>query len=279
MSIAVVTGASGGIGAEIAKRLAQDGFSVALIYNRNAEKAQKTADEITLSGGSAKTYKCDVRDSSEITSAIEAIERDFGEISVLVNNAGISEQKLLTDITDSDWENMISTNLSGAFYFCRAVLPYFVHRKSGRIINISSMWGETGGSCEVHYSAAKAGLIGLTKALAKEVAPSGITVNAVSPGVINTEMVTKLGKDTVDMLREEIPVMRLGTPEDVANAVSFLADDKSSYITGQVLSVNGHSYLVITLFSIQNRISKKRDVKLMFYIPNLLFVFFIAAYS
>lgn len=145
MSIAVVTGASGGIGAEIAKRLAQDGFSVALIYNRNAEKAQKTADEITLSGGSAKTYKCDVRDSSEITSAIEAIERDFGEISVLVNNAGISEQKLLTDITDSDWENMISTNLSGAFYFCRAVLPYFIHRKSGRIINISSMWGETGG--------------------------------------------------------------------------------------------------------------------------------------
>lgn len=239
MSIAVVTGASGGIGAEIAKRLAQDGFSVALIYNRNAEKAQKTADEITLSGGSAKTYKCDVRDSSEITSAIEAIERDFGEISVLVNNAGISEQKLLTDITDSDWENMISTNLSGTFYFCRAVLPYFVHRKSGRIINISSMWGETGGSCEVHYSAAKAGLIGLTKALAKEVAPSGITVNAVSPGVINTEMVTKLGKDTVDMLREEIPVMRLGTPEDVANAVSFLADDKSSYITGQIISVNG----------------------------------------
>lgn len=239
MSIAVVTGASGGIGAEIAKRLAQDGFSVALIYNRNAEKAQKTADGITLSGGSAKTYKCDVRDSSEITSAIEAIESEFGEISVLVNNAGISEQKLLTDITDSDWENMISTNLSGAFYFCRAVLTYFIHRKSGRIINISSMWGETGGSCEVHYSAAKAGLIGLTKALAKEVAPSGITVNAVSPGVINTEMVTKLGKDTVDMLREEIPVMRLGTPEDVANAVSFLADDKSSYITGQVLSVNG----------------------------------------
>lgn len=239
MSIAVVTGASGGIGAEIAKRLAQDGFSVALIYNRNAEKAQKTADEITLSGGSAKTYKCDVRDSSETTSAIEAIERDFGEISVLVNNAGISEQKLLTDITDSDWENMISTNLSGAFYFCRAVLSYFVHRKSGRIINISSMWGETGGSCEVHYSAAKAGLIGLTKALAKEVAPSGITVNAVSPGVINTEMVTKLGKDTVDMLCEEIPVMRLGTPEDVANAVSFLADDKSSYITGQIISVNG----------------------------------------
>lgn len=239
MSIAVVTGASGGIGAEIAKRLAQDGFSVALIYNRNAEKAQKTADEITLSGGSAKTYKCDVRDSSEITSAIEAIERDFGEISVLVNNAGISEQKLLTDITDSDWENMISTNLSGAFYFCRAVLTYFIHRKSGRIINISSMWGETGGSCEVHYSAAKAGLIGLTKALAKEVAPSGITVNAVSPGVINTEMVTKLGKDTVDMLREEIPVMRLGTPEDVANAVSFLADDRASYITGQIISVNG----------------------------------------
>ncbi len=239
MSLAVITGASGGIGAEIAKRLSDDGFSVALIYNKNAEKAAALADKIRLSGGSAETYRCDIRNSDEVNAVTKKIECEFGEISVLVNNAGISVQKLFTDITDDDWLDMINTNLSGAFYFCRAVLPYFIHRKAGRIINISSMWGETGGSCEVHYSAAKAGIIGLSKALAKEVAPSGITVNVVSPGVINTEMVTKLGKDTVDMLREEIPVMRLGTPEDVANAVSFLADDKSSYITGQVISVNG----------------------------------------
>lgn len=239
MSLAVITGASGGIGAEIAKRLSDDGFSVALIYNKNAEKSAALADEIRLSGGSAEAYRCDIRNSGEVNAVTKKIECEFGEISVLVNNAGISVQKLFTDITDNDWLDMINTNLSGAFYFCRAVLPYFIHRKAGKIINISSMWGETGGSCEVHYSAAKAGVIGLSKALAKEVAPSGITVNVVSPGVINTEMVTKLGKDTVDMLREEIPVMRLGTPEDVANAVSFLADDKSSYITGQVISVNG----------------------------------------
>lgn len=239
MSLAVITGASGGIGAEIAKRLSDDGFSVALIYNKNAEKAAALADEIKNFSGSAEAYRCDIRNSGEVNAVTKKIECEFGEISVLVNNAGISVQKLFTDITDDDWLDMINTNLSGAFYFCRAVLPYFIHRKAGKIINISSMWGETGGSCEVHYSAAKAGIIGLSKALAKEVAPSGITVNVVSPGVINTEMVTKLGKDTVDMLREEIPVMRLGTPEDVANAVSFLADDKSSYITGQVISVNG----------------------------------------
>ena len=239
MSIAVVTGASGGIGAEIAKRLAQDGFSVALIYNRNAEKAQKTADEITLSGGSAKTYKCDVRDSSEITSAIEAIERDFGEISVLVNNAGISEQKLLTDITDSDWENMISTNLSGAFYFCRAVLPYFVHRKSGRIINISSMWGETGGSCEVHYSAAKSALIGLTKALARELAPSNIQVNCIAPGVIDTKMNASLGEETLELLKEESPMGRFGTPEEVARLMLFLAGNGSDFIIGQTIGIDG----------------------------------------
>lgn len=193
MSIAVVTGASGGIGAEIAKRLAQDGFSVALIYNRNAEKAQKTADEITLSGGSAKTYKCDVRDSSEITSAIEAIERDFGEISVLVNNAGISEQKLLTDITDSDWENMISTNLSGAFYFCRAVLPYFVHRKSGRIINISSMWGETEARARCIIPRQKQAYRSYQSTCKRSCSVRNYC-KSVSPGVINTEMVTKLGK-------------------------------------------------------------------------------------
>ena len=237
--VALVTGAGRGIGRETALQLARQNATVIVNYNGNKAAAEETVRIITEAGGTAECMQCSVADYTAVEQMVKTIIEKYGSIDILVNNAGISEQKLLTDITNSDWENMISTNLSGAFYFCRAVLPYFVHRKSGRIINISSMWGETGGSCEVHYSAAKAGLIGLTKALAKEVAPSGITVNAVSPGVINTEMVTKLGKDTVDMLREEIPVMRLGTPEDVANAVSFLADDKSSYITGQIISVNG----------------------------------------
>ena len=236
---AIITGASRGIGKAVALEFARQGANIAFTDLRYDEIAQETEKEIAALGVKAKMFASNAADFAATNATVDEIVKEFGRIDILVNNAGISEQKLLTDITDSDWENMISTNLSGAFYFCRAVLPYFVHRKSGRIINISSMWGETGGSCEVHYSAAKAGLIGLTKALAKEVAPSGITVNAVSPGVINTEMVTKLGKDTVDMLREEIPVMRLGTPEDVANAVSFLADDKSSYITGQIISVNG----------------------------------------
>ena len=236
--VVIITGASSGIGKALVYEFAKRGAKIAM-GARNLDELHKIETDLKSRGVDALSVQTDVTRETDCKNLIEKTVERFGKIDILVNNAGISEQKLLTDITDSDWENMISTNLSGAFYFCRAVLPYFVHRKSGRIINISSMWGETGGSCEVHYSAAKAGLIGLTKALAKEVAPSGITVNAVSPGVINTEMVTKLGKDTVDMLREEIPVMRLGTPEDVANAVSFLADDRASYITGQIISVNG----------------------------------------
>lgn len=239
MRCAIVTGASGGIGSETAKQLASDGHSVAVIYNNNMEKANEITAEIKSHGGEALAYKCDVKDSEQVNCVVALIEKELGEIAVLVNNAGISEQKLFTDITDSDWHNMIETNLSAQFYFCRAVLPFMLHRKTGKIINISSMWGETGGSCEVHYSAAKAGVIGLTKALAKEVSLSGITVNCVSPGVIETEMVTRLGADTINSLKEEIPLSRLGTTGDIANAISFLASDKADYITGQILSVNG----------------------------------------
>ena len=236
----LITGASRGIGAALAKTFAAEGYNLSLCCHNNTRLLNDHALSLHEQYGiQTLCFTGDVGDYSFAAHMVDETLDKFGHINVLINNAGISEQKLLTDITDSDWENMISTNLSGAFYFCRAALPYFVHRKSGRIINISSMWGETGGSCEVHYSAAKAGLIGLTKALAKEVAPSGITVNAVSPGVINTEMVTKLGKDTVDMLREEIPVMRLGTPEDVANIATFLASDMSSYVSGQVIQVDG----------------------------------------
>mgnify|MGYP000028933758 CR=1 FL=1 len=188
MSIAVVTGASGGIGAEIAKRLAQDGFSVALIYNRNAEKAQKTADEITLSGGSAKTYKCDVRDSSEITSAIEAIERDFGEISVLVNNAGINKDGLILSMSEEDFDSVINTNLKGTFNCIKFVSKSMIKNRYGKIINISSISGVAGNPGQANYAASKAGIIGLTKSVAKELAKRNINVNAIAPGFIMTEM-------------------------------------------------------------------------------------------
>jgi len=234
--LAIITGASRGIGAAVAKKLAADGFCLALVYSKNEAKAKALADSL---GKNAKIYKCDVKSSNEVNETVAQMLTDFGRIDLLVNNAGIAQQKLFTDITDEDWENMISADLSGAFYFSRAVLPDMIKRKSGKIINIASMWGETGGSCEVHYSAAKAGIIGMTKALAKEVGPSGITVNAVSPGVIKTDMLSSFSDDELEALRREIPLMRLGTPEDVADAVAFLASEKADYITGQVLSVNG----------------------------------------
>ena len=234
-----ITGAAKGIGGAIAEKLAEDGFAVVLHYHRSEAAALALAERLRKTGAEVLPVCADVTDAAQVENAYAAICLQFGHVDALVNNAGIAAGRLFTDITEEEWRQMQAVHVDGAYRCCRAVLPDMIRRKSGAIVNISSMWGVVGASCEVHYSAAKAGLIGLTKALAKEVAPSGITVNAVSPGVINTEMVTKLGKDTVDMLREEIPVMRLGTPEDVANAVSFLADDRASYITGQVLSVNG----------------------------------------
>ena len=190
-------------------------------------------------GENCKAYKLDITDSNSVNLVVNDIEKNFGEIAVLVNNAGVAEQALFTDITDEMWHRMIGTNLSGAFYCSRAVLKYMINRKSGKIINISSIWGETGGSCEVHYSASKAGLIGMTKALAKEVGLSGITVNSVSPGVILTDMTSHFDEETMNALKEETPLNKIGTPEDVAGAVSFLASKDADFITGQNLSVNG----------------------------------------
>lgn len=243
MKVAVITGAGKGIGAATALRLARDGFGVAVCYNASCDNAEKIAENILSAGGSAKAYRMDITDSAEVKSIIGQIESEMGEIAVLVNNAGIAEQALFTDITDEMWHRMIETNLSGAFYCSRAVLPFMIRRKSGKIINIASIWGETGGSCEVHYSAAKAGLIGMTKALAKEVGLSGITVNCVSPGVILTDMTAHFDSDTMNALKEETPLNRIGTPEDVAGAVSFLASADADFITGQDISVNGGMYI------------------------------------
>ena len=234
--VAFVTGGAKGIGKAIVKRLLSDGYKVAFTYNISEEKAQKLCAD---SGADCKAFKLDVTDSNAVKTVVDDIEKNFGEIAVLVNNAGVAEQSLFTDITDEMWHRMIETNLSGAFYCSRAVLKYMINRKSGKIINISSIWGETGSSCEVHYSASKSGLIGMTKALAKEVGLSGITVNSVSPGVILTDMTSHFDEDTMNALKEETPLYRIGTPEDVAGAVSFLASKDADFITGQNISVNG----------------------------------------
>ncbi len=234
--VALITGGAKGIGCAIVKKLFNDGYKVAFTYNKSNEKALSLCNEL---GDRCKAYKLDVIDSNAVNSVVTDIEKNFGEIAVLVNNAGIAEQSLFTHITDEMWHKMVETNLSGAFYCSRAVLKYMINRKSGKIINISSVWGETGGSCEVHYSASKAGLIGMTKALAKEVGLSGITVNSVSPGVILTDMTSHFDEETMAELRNETPLNRIGTPEDVAGAVSFLASGNADFITGQNISVNG----------------------------------------
>ncbi|MCR4563586.1 MAG: SDR family oxidoreductase [Clostridiales bacterium] len=239
MKTAVVTGASRGIGKALAEMLCKNGFAVALIYKSSGEKADALKTELLKSGFVAECYKADVSKSDEVNAVFEKIQKELGTVSVLINNAGISSQSVFTDITDEMWSEMLGINLTGVFNCCRAALPDMIKNHSGVIINIASMWGEVGSSCEVHYSAAKAGVIGLTKALAKEVGVSGIRVNAVSPGVIKTDMLSSFSENDLEELRNETPLMRLGTPEDVANAVEFLISEKASFITGQVLSVNG----------------------------------------
>ena len=235
----LITGASRGIGAETARIFAQGGDRVFINYSKSENAAASLQKELSECGHYAVSIKADVSSSREVNEMFERISREYGGIDVLVNNAGISQTKLFTDITDDDWNNMISSNLSSAFYCCREALPYMIRQHFGRIINISSMWGQVGGSCEVHYSASKAGIIGLTKALAMEEGLSGITVNCIAPGVIKTDMTSNLSEDDFTALQDETPTNSIGTPFDIARAVLFLASDDSSFITGQVLGVNG----------------------------------------
>lgn len=235
---AIITGGATGIGAAVSSLLCREGYNVVIGYNKS-EQAAKTLQSKLLPLGEVSICKVDVSYSESIDNLIKFTLDKYGRIDLLVNNAGIAQQKLFTDISDSDWNTMISTNLSGQFYCCRAVIPTLVSQKSGCIINISSMWGLVGASCEAHYSAAKAGIIGLTKSLAKELGPSKIRVNCVAPGVIKTDMLKSFTEEDLKELADETPLMRLGTPDDVANAVVFLASDKASFITGQTLSVDG----------------------------------------
>lgn len=237
MKRALVTGASGGIGRAVARRLCADGYFVVLGYHNSREKALPLLEE--FNGGKkaerAAAFCADVSSREQV----EAMFRFAGEIDLLVNNAGVAQQKLFTDLTEEDWHRMMEVDAGGVFRCCQCALPGMIHRKSGKIVNISSMWGQTGGSCEVHYSAAKAAVIGLTKALAKEVGPSNIQVNCIAPGVIATEMNRNLDRSAVESLKEETPLCRIGSPEDIAAAVSFLASPDADFITGQILGVNG----------------------------------------
>lgn len=188
---------------------------------------------------SVKLFKADISNREDVEDMVDYCIKEFGGLDVLVNNAGVSQDKLFTDITDEDWDNMMNINLKGSFYCSQVALKYMISEKKGNIINISSIWGISGASCEVHYSITKAGIIGMTKALAKEVGPSNIRVNSIAPGVINTDMLSGYNEEDIDVLVEETPLMRLGTPEDIANCAIFLASDKSNFITGQVISPNG----------------------------------------
>lgn len=239
MKTALVTGASRGIGRAIAVKLAQDGYFIAVNYKENTAAAEETLSIIRAQGGKGALYRADISDGKAVSEMLKKITTETGGAEIVVNNAGIAEQIMFCDITEEKWDRMFNVDVKGAYLVTQAALPFMIHQKYGRVINISSMWGVSGGSCEVHYSAAKAALIGMTKALAKELGPSGITVNCIAPGVITTEMNSHLDGETLDLLRDEAPVMRLGTPEDVAEAVSYFASQKAGFVTGQVLSVDG----------------------------------------
>ena len=239
MKTALVTGASRGIGRASAIMLASRGYAVAVNYYRNKASAEEVCSVIRSAGGVAGAYRADISREEDVIKMKADISADLGTVEVLVNNAGIAEQKMFCDISEKDWERIFDTDTKGAYLVTKAFLPDMIHEKHGRIINISSVWGITGGSCEVHYSAAKAALIGMTKALAKELGPSGITVNCVAPGVIDTDMNNIHSREVLDSLAKETPLGCIGTPEDVAGAVCFFASEEASFITGQVLSVDG----------------------------------------
>lgn len=237
----LVTGGAGGIGSAICRVFAQNGFDVIINFHNGKQRAELLCEEIKNEyGTNARAVYCDVSDASSVREMFDEIDSSNEKVDVLINNAGVAQQKLFTDITDSEWKNMRGVNLDGTFYCCREALKRYmlpVHR--GAILNISSMWGQTGASCEVHYSAAKAGVIGLTKALAKEVGLSGVRVNCIAPGVVMTDMMKGFDEQTLNELKEETPLNRLGTPEDIAEAALFLCGDKAGFISGQILGVNG----------------------------------------
>lgn len=239
MKTVIITGASRGIGAACARLFAQKGWAVAVNYRNSREKAEALTSDICREGGVALAIPADIGNAADVERLFSTAEKELGTVEALINNAGIAQQKLFTDLTEEEWDELFRVDVKGVFLCCRRALPAMIRRQKGCIVNISSMWGQVGASCEVHYSAAKAAVIGLTKALAKEAGPSGIRVNCIAPGVIQTEMNRHLSPEVLEELREETPLEVLGTPEDVAKSALFLCSPQSSFITGQVLGVNG----------------------------------------
>ena len=236
---ALVTGSSRGIGRAIAMELARQGWPVCVNYIRQQQAAEEAVRAIRAAGGSAIAVQADVADGAAVAEMVRRAERELGPVSLLVNNAGIAGQAQFQDITDEMWSRYLAVNLGGARNTIRAVLPHMLHEKAGCIVNISSIWGLRGASCETAYACTKAGLIALTRSLAAELGPSHIRVNCVAPGVINTDMVQVLGQETLTDLAGQTPLGRLGTPEDIAYAVAFFASDRASFLTGQVLTADG----------------------------------------
>ena len=237
--VALISGGSRGIGAACAREFARAGYSTAILYHRSREEAEVLRDELLGEGWDAWCVQADVADREQSFAAVEAVMNRWRRVDALVLSAGIAQQKLFTDITEEDWARMFAVNVNGAFHLIQAALPGMISRRSGSIVTISSMWGQTGASCEVHYSASKAALIGLTRALAKEVGPSGVRVNCVAPGVVDTDMNAALDQETLSALAEDTPLGRVATPEEIARSALFLSGEGASFITGQVLGVNG----------------------------------------
>ena len=237
--IALVTGSSRGIGRAIAAHLARDGWAVCINYLERRDCAEELAAQLTAEGCRVMVHQADVADKTAVDAMVRNIETTFGPVSLLVNNAGIAGQCLFQDVTPELWRRYFGVNVDGAYHTIHAVLPHMLHEHQGCIINISSIWGLRGASCEATYSATKHALIGLTRSLAAELGPTGIRVNCVAPGVIRTDMLDALPAEALPMLAQDTPLGRLGTPEDIAHAVAFLADEKASFITGQVLASDG----------------------------------------
>lgn len=237
MSTAIVTGGAKGIGRAIVKEIAKKGINVVINYNKSKEQAEELQKELTDNGYKVEIYKADVSKREQAKELIEFAQKQFGSIDILVNNAGIDQFKLFTDITDEDWNNIIQTNLTSVFYATQEAVKNMIKNKKGCIINISSIWGITGASCEVAYSVSKAGIDGLTKSLAKELGPSNIRVNSIAPGIILTEMNKRLNTDEIEEINSQIPMGRFGTPEEIAKCVNWLIED--TYTTGQIISPNG----------------------------------------